>query len=49
MRKYRGVRGYMDKLLIMGANPETVSLIEKAKELGYYTIVADYDSDAYNS
>lgn len=31
----------------MGANPETVSLILKAKEMGYYTIVTDYDPNAY--
>ena len=37
----------MKKLLIMGANPETVSLILKAKEMGYYTIVTDYDPNAY--
>lgn len=35
------------KVLILGANPETVSLIEKAKEMGIYTIVTDYDSNAY--
>lgn len=35
------------KLLVMGANPETVSLILKAKEMGYYTIVTDYNPDAY--
>ena len=37
----------MEKLLILGANPETVSLIEKAKEMGFYTIVTDYDPEAY--
>lgn len=37
----------MKKLLILGANPETVSLILKAKEMGYYTIVTDYDPNAY--
>lgn len=35
------------KLLIMGANPETVSLIKKAKELGIYTIVTDNNPNAY--
>ncbi len=35
------------KLLIMGANPETVSLILKAKEMGYFTIVTDNNPDAY--
>lgn len=35
------------KILILGANPETVSLIEKAKEMGLYTIVTDYTPDAY--
>lgn len=39
---------YKDKkLLILGANPETISLIKKAKELGCYTIVTDYTPDAY--
>lgn len=37
----------MKKLLVMGANPETVSLIKKAKELGIYTIVTDNNPDAY--
>lgn len=37
----------MKKILILGANPETVSLIEKAKEMGLYTIVTDYDPNAY--
>lgn len=37
----------MKKVLILGANPETVSLILKAKEMGCYTIVTDYDPDAY--
>lgn len=37
----------MKKLLIMGANPETVSLIKKAKELGIYTIVTDNNPNAY--
>ncbi len=35
------------KLLIIGANPETVPLIETAKELGVYVIVTDYDPNAY--
>ncbi|HRU98905.1 MAG TPA: ATP-grasp domain-containing protein [Ruminococcus sp.] len=37
----------MKKLLILGANPETVSLIKKAKEMGIYTIVTDYDPNAF--
>lgn len=37
----------MKKIMILGANPETVSLIEKAKEMGLYTIVTDYNPDAY--
>jgi biotin carboxylase len=37
----------MNKLLVMGANPETVSLVLKAKEMGFYTIVTDYDPHAY--
>lgn len=35
------------KLLVLGANPETVSLIKKANSMGYYTIVTDYDPNAY--
>lgn len=35
------------EVLILGANPETVSLIEKAKEMGIYTYVTDYDHNAY--
>ena len=37
----------MKKLLILGANPETVSLVEKAKDMGIYTIVTDYDPNAF--
>lgn len=37
----------MKKLLIMGANPETVSLVKKAREMGIYTIVTDYDPHAF--
>lgn len=37
----------MKKILILGANPETVSLIKKAKEMGIYTIVTDYDPNAF--
>ena len=37
----------MKKVLIMGANPETVSLIKKAKEMGIYTIVTDNDPKAF--
>lgn len=42
MRQYRG-----QKVLIMGANPETVSLILKAKEMGIYTIVTDNNPNAF--
>lgn len=35
------------KLLILGANPETAGLVTKANELGIYTIVTDYDPNAY--
>lgn len=31
----------------MGANPETVSLIKKAQEMGLYTIVTDNDPNAF--
>lgn len=37
----------MKKVLILGANPETVSLIEKAKDMGLYTIVTDNNPNAY--
>lgn len=37
----------MKKVLILGANPETVSLIKKANQMGLYTIVTDYNPDAY--
>lgn len=37
----------MKKVLILGANPETVSLIKKAKENGLYTIVTDNNPKAY--
>ncbi len=37
----------MKKVLIMGANPETVSLIIKAKEMGYKTYVTDNNPNAY--
>jgi biotin carboxylase len=35
------------KILIMGANPETTSLVIKAKEMNLITYVTDYNSDAY--
>ena len=35
------------KILILGANPETAGLVRKANELGLYTIVTDYDPNAY--
>ena len=37
----------MKKLLILGANPETVSLVLKAREICIYTIVTDYDPGAF--
>ena len=37
----------MKKVLILGANPETVSLILKAREMGLYTIVTDNNPNAY--
>jgi hypothetical protein len=36
----------MKKLLILGANPETIPLIETAKLMGIYTIVTDPDLNA---
>jgi len=36
----------MKKLLILGANPETIPLIETAKSMGIYTIVTDPDPSA---
>lgn len=35
------------KVLILGANPETVSLIKRAKEMGLYTIVTDNNPKAF--
>lgn len=35
------------KLLILGANPETAGLVQKANEMGIHTIVTDYDPRAY--
>lgn len=35
------------KLLILGANPETAALVLEAKAMGVYTIVTDYDPQAY--
>lgn len=35
------------KLLILGANPETAALVLTAREMGVYTIVTDYDPNAY--
>ena len=37
----------MKKILILGANPETAALVQKAKEMGIYTIVTDYLPDSY--
>ena len=34
------------RVLILGANPETISLVDKAKEMGCFTIVTDYDPKA---
>ena len=34
------------KLLIIGANPETIPLILRAQELGVFCYVTDYDSEA---
>jgi len=36
----------MKKLLILGANPETIPLIETAKSMSLYTIVTDPNPDA---
>ena len=35
------------KLLILGANPETAGFVQKANEMGIFTIVTDYDPYAY--
>lgn len=37
----------MKKVLILGANPETVSLVNKAKQMGLFTIVTDYNPNAF--
>ena len=34
-------------ILFLGANPETAGLVMKAKEMGLYTYVTDYDPNAY--
>lgn len=34
-------------ILFLGANPETAGLVIKAKEMGLYTYVTDYDPKAY--
>ena len=34
-------------MLIMGANPETAVLVNTAREMGVYTVVTDYDHNAY--
>ena len=35
------------RLLILGANPETAGLVKRANELGVFTIVTDFNHDAY--
>ena len=35
----------MKKLLLLGGSPQQVIAIEKAKQLGYYTILCDYLPD----
>lgn len=37
----------MKSLLIMGANPETTSLVKKARDMGIRTYVTDYNPDAF--
>ena len=34
------------RVLVLGANPETVSLVVKAREMGCFTVVTDYNHDA---
>ena len=41
------MRLYGKKLLILGANPETVRLIEVAKRMGVYVIVTDHDPKSF--
>jgi biotin carboxylase len=36
----------MKKILILGANPETIPLIKTTKSMGLYTIVTDHDPNA---
>ena len=31
------------KLLILGANPETIPIVEAAREMGIFSIVTDYN------
>ena len=35
-----------NKIMILGANPETIQLVKKANEIGYYTIVVDPNIDS---
>ena len=35
----------MKKLLLLGGSPQQVMAIEKAKQLGYYTVLCDYLPD----
>ena len=37
----------MKKVLILGANPETVSLVKKAQQMGLFTIVTDNNPNAF--
>lgn len=37
----------MKKVLILGANPETAGLVQTANEFGLYTMVTDYDPNAF--
>lgn len=41
------MKSILKKILILGANPETVSLVKKAKDMGLFTIVTDNNPDAY--
>ncbi|MBE7089982.1 MAG: ATP-grasp domain-containing protein [Clostridiales bacterium] len=46
-KKFSATSRQGKKLLILGANPETVSLVVKANKMGYKTYVTDYNPNAY--
>lgn len=45
--KKKSTKKAQKKLLIIGANPETISLIKKSKDMGIKTYVTDYEPKAF--